>query len=71
MVDKGFNEPESLVHSGHKLAGKSLDLLNLPEVPYFDKKFTIKEALKVFESNENLTGIPIVENNKVVFVVYQ
>lgn len=69
MVENRFLSHDEYKNPSHRLSGKSLDLLELKPINFYDElKLTVGEALELFEKGEKI--LPLVENGNVKGVVW-
>ena len=67
MVKKGFMNPKVLSLQNHPLFGKKISDLQLKQIPHYDDRLTISDALDEFSRGE--MAIPLIKEGKVNGIV--
>jgi len=63
LVKGGFLEPNFFFDDDHPLAHMTAEKCNLKNIPHYDDRLTVSDALDCFKQGDSL--IPLVENGKV------
>lgn len=69
MVKGGFKDHQDFYDEKHPLAGKTAEMCDLKDIPYYDDRLTVGDALDCFKKGD--TVIPLIENGTIKGVLYE
>ena len=61
-VKKNFIDHEIFYDANHPLCGKTAEICDLKDIPYYDDRLTVGDALDIFKRGETI--IPLIENGQ-------